>query len=624
MRPTALSFGICAACALVLAMASLGQAHAEQRYALVIGSNAGWSQDRPLRYAENDAEQVRDVLISLGGFAADRVALLRDPDAAEIRAVLRTLDRTAERSGEDTLVFVYYSGHADDRHLHLRGEPPLSHAELQDELRKLSATIKLAVIDACKSGAVTRKGGSPTQAFDVDVIAPQLSGLVLLTSSGADELSQESPALAGSVFTHHLLSGLRGAADEDADQRVTVAEAYHYAYERTRADTATSRALQQPSFRYELSGQGEIVLTQLHTAQAQLRIPRGRPQKYVILDAHELRLIAGVHASPDRDVWISLAPGNYRVKRVFANRIEVASIRVALGPSIDIDRAEYRSVPLSSGILKGDPSELSPFEYHEWARTRAFGVLAEGQATAALQLFDELLREMPSDSLAWRGRARALVRMAEAYQAVGDQPREEDALRDALKADPSLSHDTEFQARYPRFVANRAADQVAIFAKEQKELAIFKNPRSLRRFGVGVDMFSARGELGISGTAMIADRLFPRVGIDLLGAGLDAGVSVALLRARWTPYLALGGHVSLQWLGLDVGSPPGTGPEPGPEAEGVEHIPWYDLHVRLEGGAQFVGVSGFTIEFGLAAIIYAGENGPRPTTWPVVHLGFLF
>ncbi|HEX3759440.1 MAG TPA: hypothetical protein VHW23_12075, partial [Kofleriaceae bacterium] len=58
---------------IALAVAALvvasGAARAEQRYALVIGANPGWSQDRPLRYAENDAERIRDVLVSLGGFA---------------------------------------------------------------------------------------------------------------------------------------------------------------------------------------------------------------------------------------------------------------------------------------------------------------------------------------------------------------------------------------------------------------------------------------------------------------------------------------------------------------------------------------------------------------------------
>jgi DNA polymerase III delta subunit len=70
------------------------------------------------KYAENDAEKLRDALVSLGNFANDRVVILRDPDAAEVRATLRDVARTAKSSGEDTLVVFYYSGHADDTQLH--------------------------------------------------------------------------------------------------------------------------------------------------------------------------------------------------------------------------------------------------------------------------------------------------------------------------------------------------------------------------------------------------------------------------------------------------------------------------------------------------------------------------
>jgi hypothetical protein len=138
-------------------LAAPSAAFAEARYALIIGSNPGWSQDRPLRYAENDAERVRDVLVSYGGFTPERVELMRDPSTADVRSALRKLANTARDGGDDTLVFVYYSGHADDKFLHLRGQP-ISHKELQDTLRALPATIKLGVIDACKSGAVTNKG----------------------------------------------------------------------------------------------------------------------------------------------------------------------------------------------------------------------------------------------------------------------------------------------------------------------------------------------------------------------------------------------------------------------------------------------------------------------------------
>ena len=90
----------------VLVVGHSASAFADQRYAIVIGANPGWSSDRPLRYAENDAERVRDVLVGLGSFAPDRVVLLRDPDTADVRATLRDVARVVQASSEDTMVFV--------------------------------------------------------------------------------------------------------------------------------------------------------------------------------------------------------------------------------------------------------------------------------------------------------------------------------------------------------------------------------------------------------------------------------------------------------------------------------------------------------------------------------------
>lgn len=608
-----------------LAVAALGagsQARAERRHALVIGANPGWSQDRPLRHAEHDAERIRDVLVALGGFMPGDVELLRDPDAAEIRAALRRLDQITR--GGDSLVFVYYSGHADDRHLHLRGEPPLSHSELQDTLRALPATIKLAVIDACKSGAVTRKGGSQAREFQVDVVTPKLSGLVVLTSSGADELSQESRALAGSVFTHHLVSGLRGAADGDGDQRVTVAEAYHHAYERTRADTAITGAQQRPAFRYELSGQGELVLTQLATGkQAQLRVPRGGASRYVVLDAYEWRLIAEVSPERDRDVVLALAPGRYRIKRVFDDRLEVASVELAPGTRGDLGDLAYVRAPLSSGIVKGEPSDLSPVEFHEWSRARAFGMLADGQAATALDMFDHLVRQAPNDALAWRGRGRALVRIAEAYQRVGDQTGERRALNDALGSDPSLSHDPEFQRRYQFYIKRDADVRAEADARRDSEQDRHDRPRRTRRLGIGAELFGARGLLGLSGTVVTRGMVFSRLVFDLAEPGFDTSVVVVPMASRWSPYGAIGFHVSLGQLGIDV---PGSMSSYAINDDAELGQAIFDLHARLELGAQFVGKAGFITEVGLGVMAYRHPDDGRIVAGvlPVFHFGWLF
>jgi len=613
------------ACVIAVLVGVAAPAFAEQRYALLIGANPGWSQDRPLRYAENDAEKVREVLVSLGGFSPDRVEVMRDPDTADVRASLRRLAQTAhDSSNEDTLVFVYYSGHADDKFLHLRGEP-LSHKELQDTLRSLPATIKLGVIDACKSGAVTRKGGTAVEEFDLDLVNPKLSGMALLTSSGADELSQESRALQGSVFTHHFVSGLRGAADEDSDKQVTVSEAYHYAYSRTRADTAVSGVPQKPAFRYELSGQGELVLTKLAAGRyAAMTIPKGTSQqKYVVLDQHEWRLVAEAVSEKSRDIVLALAPGKYKVKKVMLDHIEVGTLVVAPGEKANIDALQYTTAALSAGVVKGDPNDLSPEERREFVRAQAFGYLAAGQVRPALQTFDALLRESPGDTLSWRGRGRALVRLAEAYAKVNDKVNERRALGDALKADPSLSEDPLFQIWYKRLGEADARAQFTQETKKKFEEGVRTNPRTTKTFGVGVDLFSGRGLFTASGTLVLHRMFFPTFAFDIAGLGFDLGITVAPLSSRWSPYLGLGGHVSLKKLGVTDSSGMTVTSNEGGETYTSDEM--WGAHARIEVGAQFVGQSGFMTELGLSLMNFKSDEGKVvQQLWPVIHIGWLW
>jgi len=617
---------VCIAIAIAVTAVAPRIAFADQRYALIIGSNPGWSQDRPLRYAENDAERMRDVLVSLGGFAPDRVELLRDPSTAEVRASLRRLAQVAHDStGEDTLVFVYYSGHADDTNLHLKGDP-LSHRELQDTLRSMPATIKLAVVDACKSGAVTRKGGAPVDEFVVDVVSPKLSGLVMLTSSGADELSQESRALAGSVFTHHLVSGLRGAADEDGDHQVTVSEAYHYAYGRTRADTAISGAPQRPAFRYELSGQGELVLTKLAAPHfAQMTVPKGNDEKYVVLDQREWRLIAEAHAQRDRDTVVALAPGSYRVKRVLPDHLEVGSMTLAAGDRANVDKLNYENAPLATGVLKGDPENLSPQEQVEWSRGQAFGLLADGQASAALAIFDRLLNAQPGDLEAWRGRARALVRMAEAYERVGDEHSEMRALGDAIKADPSLSEDPLFAIWYRRLGEMQGRTvQIERDAKAY-ERDIEHNPRKTKTFAVGFDLFSGSGIFSVNVGLVLKRIIFPRIAYDFETPGFDVSIGIAPMQSRWSPYIGVAAHMSLAKLGITQEGMSSNAVTDNTTGQSYSDNEIWGQQFRVEGGAQYVGSAGFTTELGLAMMVFKADDGTtHQQVWPVFHFGWLW
>jgi hypothetical protein len=234
-----------------------------RRFALLVGAATGEASEERLQFAEADADRIATVLRDVGGFAADDVVVLNTVTGGELRRALIALNARAREVQGDSLLFVFYSGHADAEALQLAGTR-LSTIELRDLVYGSAATVRVLVIDACRSGAVTRtKGGRRGPAFAIDLDERLRSkGVAILTSSAEGEDSQESDELRASFFTHYLASALRGAADSDADHRVTLVEAFTYASEHTLAATARTLAgPQHPTYRFDLTGREDVVLT---------------------------------------------------------------------------------------------------------------------------------------------------------------------------------------------------------------------------------------------------------------------------------------------------------------------------------------------------------------------------
>ena len=211
-----------------------------RRFALLIGTNDGGPERIRLRYAVSDAQSFGRVLNELGGLDPADMQLLKEAGRSEVLSAISALAtrvQQAKADGVRTEALVYYSGHSDEEGLLLRGEL-LSYAELRKALEKLPADVRIAVLDSCASGTMARtKGGVRRAPFMVDA-STTVRGQAILTSSSGDEASQESDGLGGSYFTHNLVSGLRGAADASHDGRVTLSEAYQFAFDETLARTS--------------------------------------------------------------------------------------------------------------------------------------------------------------------------------------------------------------------------------------------------------------------------------------------------------------------------------------------------------------------------------------------------
>ncbi len=290
-------------------------AETARRFALVAGANHGPADRVSLRYAISDAEGFANVVQRLGGVTPADCVLLRDPSRAGFLAALGALRgrvMAARADAARTEVILYYSGHADEQGL-LLGREVISYRDLRTAMSDLAADVSIAVLDACASGAITRlKGGQVHPAFLSDV-STQTQGYAFLTSSSETEAAQESERIHSSYFTHALLSGLRGAADANADGRITLNEAYQFAFAETLAlTTPTQGGAQHPAYDIKMSGTGDVVITDVRQTTAALLLGPELDGRFYVRDSKD-QLVAELHKPAGRTVELGLDAGRYEV-----------------------------------------------------------------------------------------------------------------------------------------------------------------------------------------------------------------------------------------------------------------------------------------------------------------------
>ena len=286
-----------------------------RRIGLFIGSNNGGRDRVMLRYAVSDARAVSRVFGDMGGITQEDNIILVEPTVAEINRRLDAMGRelvSARSNYQRTELIFYYSGHSDEDGLLLNRER-YSYMALRERINRIDTDMRIVILDSCSSGAITRaKGGtkSPPFLFDSSV---SVEGYAYLTSSSADEASQESDSIESSYFTHSLVAGLRGAADTVGDGKVTLNELYRFAYFETLAKTETSfYGAQHPSYDMQISGSGDVVLTDIKETSASLLIDADLTGRLTIRDENDF-LVAELTKVNNSPIELGLSPGLYRI-----------------------------------------------------------------------------------------------------------------------------------------------------------------------------------------------------------------------------------------------------------------------------------------------------------------------
>ncbi len=327
-----------------------------RRFALVAGSNNGGPGKVRLKYATSDAIAFASVMADLGGVKDADMILLVDPDLVSFKDGLRKVRRmVGESPGSDERreLIIYYSGHSDETGLIL-GPEILSYDELRRQIGEVKADVRVAVLDSCASGALTRtKGGVWRPAFLLDA-SSDMKGHAFLTSSSAEESAQESDRIGASFFTHYLISGLRGAADVTGDGLVTLNEAYAFAFQETLASTEkTQYGPQHPAYDINLTGSGDLVLTDLRNASAGLAVSEDVSGRMYVRDergllAVELNKLAG------QRVDLGLEPGVYEVVLDRKDARYRSGARIIAGSRATLAFADFKAFTVDRTVPRGD------------------------------------------------------------------------------------------------------------------------------------------------------------------------------------------------------------------------------------------------------------------------------
>ena len=354
-----------ALCAADGALAATASGGALRRFVVIAGANYGGSDRVPLRYAVTDGENFGKVLEEMGGVEAGDLTLLREPGPDRLKGALREVRErvgAAPRQGR-TEVVLYYSGHADEKGL-LLGDERFPYQELRREMKSIPTDVRITVLDACESGAITRlKGGRRYESFLIDD-SMDMEGYAFITSSSEDEAAQESDRINGSFFTHYLVSGLRGAADVTGDGRVTLSEAYQFAFSETLTRTAgTQGGAQHPAYDINLTGTGDVVMTDVRETSAGVVLGEGLHGRFFIRNANE-QLVAELFKPAGRSVELGLEPGRYVVHVERQENLRTSELSLQEGQRLTIQEADLveagrERTALRGGSGGGIPMELS-------------------------------------------------------------------------------------------------------------------------------------------------------------------------------------------------------------------------------------------------------------------------
>ncbi|MFV8750625.1 caspase family protein [Nannocystaceae bacterium ST9] len=420
--------------------ASTPAAKPTAHFALIVGSNETASKtQKPLRFADDDAARMAELWLELGAEVElltvfdqssqarfpQLVKRAEQPSKAELDAAwarLRTKMQAAIDDGREVELLIYYAGHGDvgpdgQGFLNLAKGDTLTRADLFTSLLGSSpADHNHVIVDACRSEQFVLSRGewkadrgpddygeSVREYLDGNQLSAYPNTGVVLAHS-VDQQTHEWERWQGGIFTHELISGLRGGADLNGDGSIEYSELGAFV-------SAANSGVDDPRARLEVavrSPRGDerapLIVHDRVSDQRVLLLAGGDAGRYSLEDGRGVRLADLNHASgqpaylrlPAGDLFLYShdADGNRigeaKIPERDAGVIALARLEFdepsadARGPLDDALRTGLFKVAYGSGFYSGytaheqmlavaDPE----WEVHVWQRDPQTGELIE-------------------------------------------------------------------------------------------------------------------------------------------------------------------------------------------------------------------------------------------------------
>lgn len=227
-------------------------------HAIIVGISkyknlpANWQ----LKYADADAKSMYDFLTSHMDIKPENTKLILNEKATAPYVKKEMYITLLKNAKKDDFVYLFFAGHGDVDSKINDGFLLMSDVESNQDyfisdalaISELKSLVDRAshrgvnvvlITDACRSGRLISNEKSSSNGYTTKALMEEWSNVTKFTSCQANQSSYEDEKWGNGhgVFTHFLLKGLEGAADEDRNNYLRVGELYDYVRGKVKSET---------------------------------------------------------------------------------------------------------------------------------------------------------------------------------------------------------------------------------------------------------------------------------------------------------------------------------------------------------------------------------------------------